>query len=757
MSKSFAGKIKHLILVDLSSKLRYKLMVLLVIVIILPIIIGITLTYYSIKANLQKIEVDQATINVKSVNTYIDSLVFAHGQNYVAWTMWTEYYDAIESKDLDWIDTNILSMTKENTPNETLITLDKTGSVLGQSNAPKDWENINFKNFGLMKKLNQNTHYASGVIKTSEGIYIATIVENVKSEDENFEMHDGYTIYARKLTDGMVDIGKKVMNVNIALKFEGGLISTLNGQAIGQIDMKDLKTDEIYTISKYTKDNVKIMASQLYYDLDGNSIGILTAETTSQAGVAALNKLFQFSMILILLVLILSIFAMLWLNHYVVEPILKVTEAAEAVGNKDLTTVLTVKGKDEIARLSSKFNEMIKGQRIVITKFLEMSNIVGNTSIQVKSTSGELSSIIQNQSQNIEDFTASIEYVDQGIQEVKGSMSKLASNASSVSAAIGEMGNATQDTARNVEEAAAAISEVTASMEQMDVSINSIVEHSKDAQSEAIKTVGKAKEGNMAVGYAIQKMDKISNTVGELSVSIKDLGQAAEKIGEIINVIDDIAEQTNLLSLNASIEAARAGDAGRGFAVVANAIRELAQKSGEATKDISHLVKGIQGKVKNSITITKESEESVKEGSQYVKGTGQVFEDIYNAINNTGEIINDIAGSISTQKEGSKEIVKAVEKISDLVNHLSATIEQQAAGSDEIVRSVEKINELMHGVSSTTEEQAASSQEVVRLIKDINENSEEISSSSQGIAQSIAGLSEQAEDLVKIINEYKLS
>ena len=462
--------------------------------------------------------------------------------------------------------------------------------------------------------------------------------------------------------------------------------------------------------------------------------------------------------ILIITVLALAlvlVFAIL-LTRKLLKPLSNIASATKEAALGDLTVKVECKSEDEIGVLANNFNTMIEKQREAMMNILNSSEIVSSSSEEISSTTEELTSTAQSQSQSVEQFTTTLNQMDESIQDVTSNMSKLALNVSNVTSAITEMGNSVQDTAKNVQGASLSVNQVAVSMEQMGQSVKTIAKHSKEAQEEANVTVTKAQEGNKTVNNTIKEMEEISQSVVELAGSVKELGSSAEKIGEIVDVIDDIAEQTNLLSLNAAIEAARAGDAGKGFAVVANAIRNLAERSGEATKDIARLIKEVQGKVGNAVAITNKSTEKVKYGVENVKNTGVAFEEIYNAINKTSLLIKEIAVAIQQQETGSNEIIKAVEKMNDIVNHLSATTEEQAAGSDEIVKSVEKINDITQQVSATTQEQAASSQEIVKLVQGINRGIGEISIGSEEISSTTTHLAGQAQDLLGWVSKFKV-
>lgn len=474
-----------------------------------------------------------------------------------------------------------------------------------------------------------------------------------------------------------------------------------------------------------------------------------------------INSQILITIVIFILAIVLAVFFSILFSLLLSRSILKnvnllSTKIKHVIEKKDLSQLVEVYGKDEIAGLCSDLNKMIEWQRDVLVNFSDAANLIDSKSQLITATTGELSNVAQKQANFIGDFTTTIEQMDVGIQDVTQNILNIASNISNVSENTVEMSSATQETARNVESSVSYINQVTTAIGQMNSSIEVISKRSKEAQSEAMTTVSKANDGNVTVNNTINEMDEISHSVSNLSGAIRQLGESANEIGEIVNVIDDIAAQTNLLSLNAAIEAARAGEAGKGFAVVAGAIGELASRSGEATKDISKLIIGIQKEVGNAISITKDSIARVESGVKYVKSTGTSFNDIFTAVNKTNNFMQEIAESIAQQETKTKEIMSNVEKMTNIIHNLSTVTEQQAAGSDEVASSVREINNLMHQMSATTEEQAAGSQDVVKLIQNINAETLEVSNGSKEIAQSTTELMQLSKKLINLIGEFKL-
>ena len=159
---------------------------------------------------------------------------------------------------------------------------------------------------------------------------------------------------------------------------------------------------------------------------------------------------------------------------------------------------------------------------------------------------------------------------------------------------------------------------------------------------------------------------EIRNLIGAMT----DISKSSKKIEEIINVIDDIAFQTNLLALNAAVEAARAGEQGKGFAVVAEAVRNLAQRSASAAKDITVLIK--------------DSVEQISNGSKIADQSGEVLKNIVNSVKKVSDLNNEIASASAEQSNGISQISKAMNELDQATQRNASSAEETAASSEEM-------------------------------------------------------------------------
>ncbi len=231
------------------------------------------------------------------------------------------------------------------------------------------------------------------------------------------------------------------------------------------------------------------------------------------------------------------------------------------------------------------------------------------------------------------------------------------------------------------------ITGASSAINEMAVSIEAVSSHAGELADEANRSVDIAVRGNEAVQRTIHGMDSIREQIQETSKRIKRLGESSQEIGDIVELINDIAEQTNILALNAAIQAAMAGEAGRGFAVVADEVQRLAERSGDATKQIEALVKGIQSDTKEAVSSMESSTAGVVKGAQLAQNAGESLEQIENVSKHLAELITNISDS-------AKQQASAANNISDTMNVIQEITTQTSAGTNETAASIGNLAEL---------------------------------------------------------------
>ena len=207
--------------------------------------------------------------------------------------------------------------------------------------------------------------------------------------------------------------------------------------------------------------------------------------------------------------------------------------------------------------------------------------------------------------------------------------------------------------------------------------------------------------GQKAVKNSIDEMMIIRQKVERIATQILALSGQTQKIGIIINTVDEIAEQTNLLSLNASIEAAKAGDAGKGFSVVAAQIRKLAEQSQQAVSEIAVIIKEIQAATNTTVMATEEGTKGVDSGVTQIGTTGELMEQSMESLKENVAYAQQILSATEQQNVGIKQINSAITSINEVMEQISLTAEESKQVSmelDELMLNMEKLKEAMTAV-----------------------------------------------------------
>ncbi|MFN4205295.1 MAG: methyl-accepting chemotaxis protein [Agrobacterium albertimagni] len=278
---------------------------------------------------------------------------------------------------------------------------------------------------------------------------------------------------------------------------------------------------------------------------------------------------------------------------------------------------------------------------------------------------GDLTESMEGQYQGV--FASLQTNVNETMGSLRNLMQQVRQSADAINGGADEIRQASDDLSRRTENQAASLEETSSALEEITV---------------AVKTsTARAQESSKMVTEARQFAEASSGVVGEATSAMSRIEQASKEISQIINVIDEIAFQTNLLALNAGVEAARAGEAGKGFAVVAQEVRELAQRSATAAKDIKTL-------------ITKSSQE-VQTGVNLVSSTGQALSDIQTKVIGIASQVTSIATAAQEQSLGLTEVNTAVNQMDQMTQQNAAMVEEAAASTAKLAEETAHLRALV--------------------------------------------------------------
>jgi methyl-accepting chemotaxis protein len=385
----------------------------------------------------------------------------------------------------------------------------------------------------------------------------------------------------------------------------------------------------------YTNMTAKI---DLMKEVEDRLAGDLRASADRERAGAARGMIF---LVVLTGVVVFASVGLMWIiSRNMLRTIVTVVERAKGIAAKDLTGApLPMHGRDELSELSGAVNGMSDSLREIVVSITSYSEQVSAAATEVAATS--------------EEMAASSEHQRAQLTQVAAAVEEMAATVTEVSGRTGEVSR-----------------------------------QSTDAGNQAT-------EGGEIVRRTVEEMGQIASQVESTSAAVGQLSDKAVKIGEILTVINDIADQTNLLALNAAIEAARAGEHGRGFAVVADEVRKLAERTQEATQEVSRSINEIQSSTSQATEMMGASKDRVTSGVQLARQAGESLESIVRGSTTVAQSIDSIAAAVEEQSATSAEIARSIEVISASADEATQGANQAAAAATQLSGNAESLRELV--------------------------------------------------------------
>ena len=293
-----------------------------------------------------------------------------------------------------------------------------------------------------------------------------------------------------------------------------------------------------------------------------------------------------------------------------------------------------------------------------------------------------------------EDITGAIaDSVNYTVEELRSLVGNVQSTATRVAQTTAKVETTSTELLATSTEQLREIRETGQSVLEMATRINDVSAQAQESASVARQSLEAAESGLTAVQNAIGGMNSIRDQIQETSKRIKRLGESSQEIGEITELIADITEQTNVLALNAAIQAASAGEAGRGFSVVAEEVQRLAERSGDATRQIAALVKAIQTDTQDAVAAMERSTQGVVEGARLSDNAGTALSEIDRVSRRLADLIEQISSSASKEADQANEVASNIQHIFAVTEQTGESTRSTANQVRELARMADELRQ----------------------------------------------------------------
>ena len=392
--------------------------------------------------------------------------------------------------------------------------------------------------------------------------------------------------------------------------------------------------------------------------------------------------------------------ALAWTILFAYGPVIaearQILEVCESLSIGDLSSRVSRPGHTELGRVGRALNTMLDNTRTLVDSRQERDQMQASVMKLLEEVSGVAEGDLTVQAEVTEDVTGAVaDSFNFMIGQLRQIIGQVQAASRQISTAVAELRDVTANLASGSDDQAAQAVEASVAIEEMAASIHYVSENASSSAAVAEQARVNAEHGTRAVTRTIEGMKAVRDQVQETAKRIKRLGESSQEIGEIVELIGDIGDRTSILALNASIQAAMAGEAGRGFAIVADEVERLADRATEATKRASMLVKATQGETAEVMTAMEDTTREVINRSNIANEAGVALGEIQGVSNRLAELLQAISDAAQQQARGSEQVAKSMNEMSAVTRNTAAGTKQTAAAINSLGLLVDNLNAIV--------------------------------------------------------------